>query len=107
MVPGTSGDQGVLLDSILGAGALISGGYVKRSILSSRVRVLDSASVEDSILFDQVTVGEGATLRRCIIDKGVSIPPGMQIGVNLEVDRERYTVSDNGVIVVPRLHCFS
>ena len=106
MVPGGTGDQGVLLDSILGAGALISGGYVKRSILSSRVRVLEGASVEDSILFDQVTVGEGAVLRRCIIDKGVSIPPGMQIGVNLDADRERYTVSENGVIVVPRLHSF-
>jgi glucose-1-phosphate adenylyltransferase len=107
MVPGSTGDQGVLLDSILGAGALISGGYVKQSILSSRVRVLDGASVEDSILFDHVTVGEGAVLKRCIIDKGVTVPPGMHIGVNLEADRERYTVSDNGVIVVPRLHCFS
>jgi glucose-1-phosphate adenylyltransferase len=107
MVPGSTGDQGALLDSILGAGALISGGYVKQSILSSRVRVLDGASVEDSILFDHVTVGEGAVLKRCIIDKGVTVPPGMHIGVNLEADRERYTVSDNGVIVVPRLHCFS
>ena len=107
MVPGATGDQGVLVDSILGAGALISGGYVKRSILSSRVRVLDGASVEDSILFDQVTVGEGAILKRCIIDKGVTVPAGMQIGVNLEMDRERYSVSDNGVIVVPRFHRFA
>jgi glucose-1-phosphate adenylyltransferase len=106
MVPGGSGDQGLLLDSILGAGALISGAHVQRSILSARVRVMEGACVEDSILFDQVSVGEGAVLRRCIIDKGVNIPPGTLIGVDIEQDRKRFTVSDHGIIVVPRLYSF-
>jgi glucose-1-phosphate adenylyltransferase len=106
MVPGSRGEDGVLLDSILGAGALISGAQVKRSILSARVRVLERAIVEDSILFDQVTVGEGAIVKRCIIDKGVHIPPGTVIGVDSGADRQRFTVSESGITVVPRLYVF-
>lgn len=107
MVPSVTGNQGELVDSILGAGALISGATVRRSILSSRVQVMDGATVEDAILFDHVSVGEGATLKRCIIDKGVKIPPGMKIGVDIERDRKRFTLSDAGIIVVPRLHVFN
>ena len=44
--------------------------------------------------------GEGAVVRRAILDKNVQVPAGAQIGVNLELDRERYTVSDGGVVVV-------
>ena len=106
MVPGPSGAEGLLVDSILGAGALLMGAIVKRSILASRVRVGEGALVEDSVLFDHVTVGEGAVLRRCIIDKYVDIPPGTTIGVDPKKDQEQFTVSDQGIIVVPRGYRF-
>jgi glucose-1-phosphate adenylyltransferase len=47
-----------------------------------------------------VKIGRGAVVRRAILDKNVQVPDGAQIGVNLELDRERYTVSDSGIIVV-------
>ena len=91
----------------LAAGAEVAGGTVRRSILSSRVRVEERAVVEDSLLFDNVTVGEGAALRRCIVDKGVQIPAGESIGFDAAKDRERFTCSGNGVIVVPRCYRFA
>jgi len=63
--------------------------------------------VDDSILFDNVTVGAGAALRRCIVDKGVKIPPGETIGFDPGKDRERFTLSENGVVVVPKGYRFS
>ncbi|CAB5030727.1 unannotated protein [freshwater metagenome] len=39
-------------------------------------------------------------IRRAILDKNVHVPDGAQIGVNLEADRERYTVSEGGIVVV-------
>jgi glucose-1-phosphate adenylyltransferase len=106
MVPGDSGDDGLLADSIIGSGAVILGATVRHSILSARTRVEEKAVVDDSILFDDVNVGKGAVLRRCIIDKSVSVPAGETIGVDLSKDKKRFTVSEKGVIVVPKDYRF-
>ncbi len=106
MVPGENGQDGLLANSILGSGTVIFGGTVRHSILSSRVHVREDAVVEDSLLFDNVTIGAGAKLRRCIIDKEVNVPPGERIGFDTDKDRVRFTLSEKGVIVVPKGYCF-
>jgi glucose-1-phosphate adenylyltransferase len=94
--------MGHALDSMVCAGVIISGGTVRRSVLSPSVRVLDYAEVEGSVLFSGVQVGSRAIVRNAIIDKDVVIEPGAKIGVDLEADRERFTVSDGGIVVVPK-----
>jgi glucose-1-phosphate adenylyltransferase len=96
------GRVGMALDSIVGAGSIISGGRVERSILSQNIRVNSYSFITDSVLFPGVEVGRGARLHRCIIDKGVRIPPGERIGEDLERDRQRFVVSEGGVVVVGR-----
>lgn len=91
---------GQAVNSLVAAGVVVSGGTVRRSILAPRVRVNSYAVVEDSVLFDNVRVGREAVVRRAVIDKNVEIPGGMQIGVDLARDRERFTVSDDGVVVI-------
>jgi len=96
---------GHALDSIVCPGSIISGGEVNRSILSHNVRVNSYSQVVESILFDQVVVGRNARIRRAIIDKGVQIPPGMQIGFDPEEDRSRgLTVTTSGLTIVPKGH---
>jgi glucose-1-phosphate adenylyltransferase len=97
-----TGRVGLALDSLLCGGCIISGGRVERSILSPDVRINSYARVEDSILFDRVQVGRHAKIRRAIIDKGAVIPPGFSIGYDLENDAKRYTVTDAGVVVIPK-----
>ncbi len=94
------GRRGHALNSLVSKGAIVSGGTVRRSILSPDVRVNSYAVVEDSVLLDGVEVGRNALIKKAIIDKNVKIPAGMQIGVDLEADRERFTVSECGVVVV-------
>lgn len=106
MVPGENGQDGMLANSIQGDGTVILGGQVRNSILSSCVRVEEGAVVESSLLFDDVVVGKGATLRRCIVDKDVNIPPGETIGVDLDKDRQRFTVSERNIVVVPKDYRF-
>ena len=93
---------GIATDSMVAEGCIISGGHVNRSILGPRVRVNSFSSVNESILFDDVEVGRYARVQRAIVDKGVVIPGGMVIGENLEEDRRRFTVSEGGVVVVPK-----
>ena len=93
--------RGVALDSIISAGVIVSGGTVRRSVLSPGVSVHSRALVEDSVLLDGVDVGRDAIVRRAIVDKNVVIPQGARIGVDPEEDRARgFTMSDNGVVVL-------
>ena len=92
--------MGHALDSMCAPGVVVSGATVHRSILSPRVTVNSWAQVTGSVLFDNVHVGRNAIVRNAIIDKNVIVPEGAQIGVDLERDRERFTVSDGGVVVI-------
>jgi len=106
-VPGTSGTEGIFINSIVAGGAVIAGGSVQHSILFPQVFIDDGAFVEDAILFQGVRVGAGARLRRCIIDKEVVVPPREQIGYDGKRDRERFTVSEQGIVVVPKGYRFA
>ena len=102
-----SGDQeegriGLVLDSIVSEGCVVSGGRVQRSILSPNVRINSFSEVYDSILMEGVNVGRYAKIKRAIIDKDVSIPQGMIIGFNLEEDKKKFFVSESGIVVVAK-----
>ncbi len=83
-----TGRVGYATDSLVCEGCIISGGWVDRSILSTSVRINSYSEVHECILFEGVNVGRRTKIRRAIIDKNVEIPPGMQIGYDLDADRK-------------------
>ncbi|MGH9183581.1 MAG: glucose-1-phosphate adenylyltransferase [Acidimicrobiales bacterium] len=95
-----TGGTGQALDSMVCGGAIISGGTVRRSVISPGVFVDVRAQVESSVLMDDVRVGRGAIVRDAIIDKNVEVPPGARIGVDHELERQRFKVSENGITVI-------
>ena len=98
-VEGVEG-TGRVLDSLISSGAAILGATVDGSVVSPGVVVKPDACVEQSVLMHDVVVGKGAVIRRAIIDKNVEVPAGTSIGVDEEADRERFAVSDNGIVVI-------
>ncbi|MEO7114159.1 MAG: glucose-1-phosphate adenylyltransferase [Polyangiaceae bacterium] len=92
---------GIATDSLVSHGCIISGGRIHRSVLSVGCRINSFSEVEESVLFEGVQIGRHTKLRRCIVDKDVIIPSGVEIGFNLELDRQRFTV-DNGIVVIPK-----
>ena len=106
-VPGDEGTEGIFINSIASSGVVISGGSVQHSILFSKVFVDDQAMIEDSLVLNNVHVGKGVVLKRCIIDKSVRIPDGEWIGVDKDKDAERFYISDSGVVVVPKGYKFT
>jgi glucose-1-phosphate adenylyltransferase len=83
-------------------GCIISGGTINRSILHPRVRIHSYTDVDESILMDGVEIGRHSRIRRTIVDKGVKIPANTTIGYDIELDRQRFTVTDTGIVVVPK-----
>jgi glucose-1-phosphate adenylyltransferase len=96
------GRRGQAIDSMVSPGAILSGGAAERSILSPDVHLASGSAVCDSVLMDGVRIGHGAVVRHAIIDKNVVVPDGAQIGVDLEQDRERFTITPAGVRVIEK-----
>jgi len=93
---------GMATDSLVCDGVIVSGGRINRSILSPNVRINSYSQVDESILFDNVEVGRYSKIRRAIIDKDVEIPANTVIGYDLEKDKKRFTVSPEGIVVIPK-----
>ncbi|MFT5092351.1 MAG: glucose-1-phosphate adenylyltransferase, partial [Porticoccaceae bacterium] len=99
--------KGHALDSMVSSGCVVSGGKVNHCILSRGVRVNSWATVDDSILLPDVNIGRSATVRRAIIDRGVVIPEGAEVGVDRAADEARgFTVTESGITVVPQMASF-
>ena len=97
------GSCGLEGDSLLSSGCVVRGATVRRSMLFSKAQVGNGSVIEDSLLLPDVVLGRNCTLRRAIIDSHCVLPDGMQIGLNREQDRSRFTVSGNGVTLVTPL----
>ncbi len=91
---------GRAVSSMVSPGSVISGSLVENSIVAPKVKVHSWAHVDGAVLMEGVQIGRHAVVRRAILDKNVHVPEGAEIGVDLEKDRQRYTVSDNGIVVI-------
>lgn len=89
-------------DSLVSEGCIVSGSLVDHSVLSQNVRINSFSTIRESILMEGVEIGRHCEIRRAIIDKNVTIPPGTKIGVDLEADRKRFTVTETGLVVIPK-----
>jgi len=94
--------QGMALNSIVAEGTIISGSVVKNCVIGQNVRIHSYSQIEDSVLMDWVEVGRDCKIRHAIIDKSNVIPPNSEIGYDLNKDRERYFVSESGIVVIAR-----
>jgi glucose-1-phosphate adenylyltransferase len=94
--------MGIALDSIVAGGSIVSGGRVDRSVLGYDVRVNSYCEIENSIIYNHVNIGRYARIRNAIVDRHVNLPEHTEIGFDHEEDRQRYHVTENGVVVVVR-----
>ncbi|MGE3151930.1 MAG: glucose-1-phosphate adenylyltransferase [Nitrospiraceae bacterium] len=96
------GRMGVALDSVVSGGCIISGARVQNCVLSPDVRVQDHADLRESVVMENVVIGQHAKIRRAIIDKDVTIPPHTEIGYDRETDRQRFTITESGLVVISK-----
>ena len=92
---------GKALDSIVAPGSVISG-IVRNSVISYYVFIQSWATVEESVIMDDVVVERNCKIKKAIIDKHNVIPSNTNIGYNPKKDRNRFTVTPRGIVVVPK-----
>ena len=94
------GRRGMAVNSMVAGGCIISGAFVKQSLLSSDVRIEDQSEIDSSVLLPGVTIGRRCKIRRCILDEDCVIPDGLHIGHDAAADQERFFVTKRGVVLV-------
>ena len=94
------GRRGMAVDSLVSGGDIISGALVRHSLLFSRVHIHSYAEIEHSVILPDVDIGRRVKLRRVVMDKHCRVPEGLTIGYDIEADRKRFHVSENGVTLV-------
>jgi len=98
---------GHAINSFISEGCIISGAVVDSSVLGPSVRVHSYSTVSNSILLEDVDVGERARLRNVIIDKHVRIEAGDVVGYDRAADEQRgYTVvpyGDSWITVISKV----
>ena len=94
------GRRGMAVDSLVSGGDIISGALVRHSLLFSRVHIHSYAEIEHSVILPDVDIGRRVKLRRVVMDKHCRVPEGLTIGYDIEADRKRFHVTENGVTLV-------
>ncbi len=95
-------ENGVIHRSVVGSGSIVDGAGLDHAMLRRSVMVERDAHLAHCIIMERSRIGRGAQVFRAIIDQDNDIPPGERIGFDLEADRERFHVTDSGIVVVPR-----
>jgi len=88
------------VDSLVSGGCIISGAVVRRSMLFSNVRVNSYCVVQDTVVLPDCDIGRHAKLKKCVVDQGCVIPPGLVVGEDPELDAKRFDRSAKGVTLI-------
>ena len=85
---------------MIAGGCIISGARVQESMLFYGAVVEERSHVARCVLLPYVRIGKDCRVRNAIIDEGCELPDGTTVGESQEDDRARFTVTDNGVVLV-------
>jgi len=95
-----SGRVGMATNSMVSGGCIVSGAYVRQSLLFSSVTVDEGSEVIQAVILPQVKIGKHCRITRAIIDKKCIIPDGTIIGEDHAEDAKRFRVTAEGVVLV-------
>ncbi len=98
--------NGYAVNSLIGDGSIVIGSMVKHSVIFPNVKIYENSEINDSIIFNDSIIGKNVRLRKVIVDKLVKIPNDVSVGMNLNIDKKHFYVSQSGIVVIPREYKF-
>ncbi len=94
------GRRGMAIDSLVAGGCIIAGSVVKRSVIFFNTQIDTGSHIENSVILPKIQIGKNCTIKNAVIDKGTVIPDNFEVGLDPEKDRERFVVTEEGIVLV-------
>ena len=99
-VPDSNGVNGVVHNTLVSGGCIVSGSYLSHAVLFSNVRIEAFCHIEKTVILPAVEIGEGCRLRNVVIDRGCILPAGLSVGDNKELDEKRFYRTESGIVLI-------
>lgn len=96
----SEGRRGQAVSSLVSGGCIISGAALLNSLLFTRVHVHSYSSLEGAVVLPDVDIGRDVRLKNVVIDRGVTIPAGLVVGEDPELDGKRFRRSEKGICLI-------
>jgi glucose-1-phosphate adenylyltransferase len=94
------GRRGQAVSSLVCGDVIVSGSDVRNSLLFTGVRTHSYAALDHVVALPQVVVHRKASLKNCVIDRGVIIPAGLAVGEDPEADAKWFRRTDSGIVLI-------
>ena len=94
------GRRGSAVSSLVAGDCIVSGASVRRSLVSTGVRLHSYASLDEAVILPDCEIGRRARLRKVVLDRGVRIPDGLVVGEDAAVDGQRFRRTEAGVCLI-------
>ena len=95
-----AGRRGMAVSSLVSGDCIVSGSEVRNSLLFTGVRTHSFSSLESAVVLPYVTVHRNASLKNCVIDRGVTIPDGLVVGEDADDDEKWFRRSEGGIVLI-------
>ncbi len=96
------GRRGTAINSLVSGGCIVSGAEVRNSVLFSQVVARSHARVDQAVVLPDVVIHRHCRLSRVVIDRRCTIPEGLVVGEDAELDAKRFFRTDAGVVLITR-----
>ncbi|MDP2062888.1 MAG: glucose-1-phosphate adenylyltransferase [Phaeovulum sp.] len=96
------GRRGMAVSSLVSGDCIVSGSEVRNSLLFTGCRTHSYATLDHVVALPYADIGRGARLARCVLDRGVTVPPGLVVGEDPEEDARWFRVSAGGIVLITK-----
>jgi len=92
--------RGMAVSSLVSGDCIVSGSEVRNSLLFTGCRTHSYAALDHVVALPYADIGQRARLTRCVLDRGVLIPPGLVAGEDPVEDARWFRRSEGGIVLI-------
>jgi glucose-1-phosphate adenylyltransferase len=101
-IPDADAKHGLVVNTMVSGGCIVSGSEVVNSVLFSNVRISSFCQVDSAVILPGVRVNRHCRLKNVVLDRGCKLPEGLVVGEDPVLDAKRFERTEGGVVLITR-----